>query len=198
MIRLQQPARSFSALVLVWSNVEVSQPLRDFQESLRSQSQGHNVVVIFAVATALLCSDAPIFVSGEAAETAGNAGVTTAPHRLLRQDGGAATNSTAPRVPQMWRPRPNSDDIVLVMSHYKEDTSWTARQPYDYVVRSQCCLELGPKLEPDWNTQLGFQRGTESTAYLSFIVDNYDQLPKHMVFMHAHDVGWHQIVSHLP
>ena len=71
MIRLQQPARSFSALVLVWSNVEVSQPLRDFQESLRSRSQGHNVVVIFAVATALLCSDAPIFVSGEAAETAG-------------------------------------------------------------------------------------------------------------------------------
>ena len=110
---------------------------------------------------------------------------------------GLASPPPPPRVPQLWRPRANSDDIVLVLAHYKEDTSWIARQPYDYVVRSQCCLELGNQLD-SWNTQLGFQRGTEATAYLSFIVDNYDQLPKHMVFMHAHDVGWHQIVSHLP
>ena len=115
-------------------------------------------------------------------------------HHDPHQDPHTPSASPTPRVPRLWHPHANSEDIVIILAHYKEDTSWTARQPYDYVVKSQCCLELGADLN-DWNTQLGFQRGTETTAYLSFIIENYDQLPKHMVFMHAHDVGWHQIVS---
>ena len=101
--------------------------------------------------------------------------------------------SPTPRPPQMWRPHADSDDIVLILAHNKEDTSWTARQPYDYVVKSQCCQEVGTNRD-DWNTQLGRQGPTEAFAYLSFIVENYDRLPKHMLFMHGHDVGWHQIV----
>ena len=151
----------------------------------------------FVVATAVLIAAGVVL------------GLVDTPHRsaaalkaggVVLAAGSSASASPTPtgtRLPQMWRPRPNNDDIVLVLAHYNEDTSWTARQPYDYVVKSQCCLELGTSVD-GWNTQLGYQRGTEPPAYLSFIIENYDNLPKHMVFMHAHDGSWHQIVSGRP
>lgn len=35
--------------------------------------------------------------------------------------------------------------------------------------------------------------GREAMAYLSFIVDHYDNLPHFILFLHGHDRSWHQI-----
>lgn len=35
-------------------------------------------------------------------------------------------------------------------------------------------------------------QGREAMAYLTFIIDNYDQLPDYMVFVHGHGRAWHQ------
>lgn len=35
-------------------------------------------------------------------------------------------------------------------------------------------------------------RGREAMAYLTYIIDNYDQLPDFMVFTHGHFRSWHQ------
>ena len=97
--------------------------------------------------------------------------------------------SALPRRPQLWKPHANSNDTILVLAHYREDTSWTLRQPYDYVLLSTCCTELGEG--PQF---VGYNIGTEPVPYLTFIVRHYDELPKHMVFMHAHDSAWHHRV----
>ena len=35
-------------------------------------------------------------------------------------------------------------------------------------------------------------RGNEASAFLQFIVENYDRLPAHVVLLHDHETSWHQ------
>lgn len=75
-------------------------------------------------------------------------------------------------------------DLVIVSNHFAEDLSWLEKSSKPVVV----CSKTSP-------SPLCFQdknRGREATAYLKFIVDNYDNLPKHVAFIHGHETAWHQ------
>lgn len=75
-------------------------------------------------------------------------------------------------------------DMVLVLSHWREDLSWIRYQPFPVVVyekRPQSHRHSTPR-----NT------ANEASAYLKFIVDYYDRLPQAAAFLHSHRHAYHQ------
>ncbi|KAJ8607057.1 hypothetical protein MRB53_040566 [Persea americana] len=53
---------------------------------------------------------------------------------------------------------------------------------------------------PDSNLTLPRNQGREAMAYLTWIIDNYDNLPTYTFFVHGHEKSWHQpepIVSNI-
>lgn len=74
--------------------------------------------------------------------------------------------------------------LTLVSSHYNEDLKWLYEQDMEVVVCSKTIDS--PKCPIDKN------KGREASAYLKYIVDNYDDLPEHIAFLHGHQTAWHQ------
>ncbi len=86
-----------------------------------------------------------------------------------------------------------ADNTVMVVAHHKEDLSWLRSIPIRYVVMSKTLGEFGtapfaPRELPHVN------KGNEASAYLCFIIENYDVLPEHTIFVHAHETSWHEDV----
>ena len=54
---------------------------------------------------------------------------------------------------------------------------------------------LLPKISPVLPLTIVPNRGAESMAYLTAIIDHYHDLPDLMVFMHAHRDAWHTLLS---
>jgi hypothetical protein len=79
----------------------------------------------------------------------------------------------------------NDDDILIVSSHYSENLDWLKNSDKDVVVCSK--VNDSPLCQQEAN------KGDEATAYLKFIIDNYNNLPKYIAFIHGHESGWHQI-----
>ena len=75
--------------------------------------------------------------------------------------------------------------VQLVVATYDEDLSWVRQQPYPAVVYE--------KRDPDASGLHGVPRNTanEASAFLKFIVDYYDALPRAMVFLHGHRYAYH-------
>jgi len=59
--------------------------------------------------------------------------------------------------------------------------SWTT-YPYD----------VDKPDNPDPRLRLPMSKGHEAMVYLSFIIDNYDELPWSTMFVHGHMEAWHQ------
>lgn len=88
--------------------------------------------------------------------------------------------STAPAAPD-----PLLDKAMVVARLLKEDTSWYHHffpdwQKFIYVMD-----------DPTANLTVAKNKGRESTAYLSFIIDHYHKLPNYMLFLHAARYQWH-------
>ena len=79
--------------------------------------------------------------------------------------------------------------MVVVPHPWKsEDLSWLRLQPFDYVIMT--------KMSPLGGIHnLPFNRGSEASSYLQFILVHWDHLPERMVFMHGHWHSWHSWVS---
>ena len=87
--------------------------------------------------------------------------------------------------------RGRRDEVVIVTSHFNEDLRWLKRSRYPVVV----CDKPGARPMPfpaDPSCTLGVNRGQEASAYLQYIVANYDRLPGHVAFIHGHEKAWHQ------
>ena len=78
----------------------------------------------------------------------------------------------------------NKDQLVIVSSHYKENLRWLRHSDIPVVVCSK--VQDSPLCEVNTN------KGNEVTAYLKFIIQNYDNLPNHVAFIHGHERAWHQ------
>jgi hypothetical protein len=74
-----------------------------------------------------------------------------------------------------------------VIAHYQEDLEWTENLQGDYIVVSKT-LNDGKTIFQKENM------GNESSAYLQYIVDKWDELKKYPnhVFLHGHRTSWHQ------
>lgn len=85
----------------------------------------------------------------------------------------------------------SSDDLVIVTAHYKENLDWLKKSEWKVVV----CDKPGSQpmnFEPDPTCSLNENRGREASVYLKYIIENYDNLPKHIAFIHGHEDDWHQ------
>lgn len=80
-------------------------------------------------------------------------------------------------------------NTIVVISRFDRDTSWT-RELTDrgYVV---LVYEHGKTGSPNNPYNLNKNKGKEASAYLKYIVDKYDSLPKYSVFLHDEMRAWH-------
>ena len=90
-------------------------------------------------------------------------------------------------------------DLLIVSSHYNENLEWLENSTWPVVIStnhptykrtfSNSMVNIDEELRSPSN------HGREASAYLRFIVKYYDNLPKHIVFIHGHENAWHQ---HIP
>ena len=79
---------------------------------------------------------------------------------------------------------------VLVLCHWSEDLNWLQFQKHRAVI-----YEKRPPLNLE---QISGAHGVprnvagEASAFLKFIIDQYDNLPRRMVFLHSHRRAYHQ------
>ncbi|KAJ9357749.1 hypothetical protein C8Q69DRAFT_396414 [Paecilomyces variotii] len=75
---------------------------------------------------------------------------------------------------------------MLVVPRIKEeDTEWIERELPDWEAAVYVADDPSAPLHPPKN------KGHEVMVYLTFIIDNYENLPDIMAFMHAHQMAWH-------
>ncbi len=71
--------------------------------------------------------------------------------------------------------------VNILVAHYNEDTKWLENLKYPYVVISKKGIPLETK--PN--------KGNEVSAYLEYIIENYDKLAEYTIFLHGHRTSWH-------
>jgi hypothetical protein len=89
---------------------------------------------------------------------------------------GASAEISAPPPPPKENKAPKR---LVVAAHFREDTSWLNELSQYWPV-----LLLGPGGLPE-------NKGNEAMAYLTYIIENYDNLPESVAFVHGHDSSWH-------
>jgi hypothetical protein len=81
-------------------------------------------------------------------------------------------------------------DIGIVMPKMsQEDVNWLLDLHKDMPFRP-FIYSMEALVEPGCLTPRS-RRGRETSAYLSYILDNYDALPEISIFVHSKDVQWH-------
>ncbi|KAF2757113.1 hypothetical protein EJ05DRAFT_493519 [Pseudovirgaria hyperparasitica] len=82
-------------------------------------------------------------------------------------------------------PPDNLSKVVVIASTKDEDTSWLEKDVPD--VKSVIYKVDDPTAE----FTVPMNKGHEGMVYLTYLIDNYDNLPDVMAFMHAHKIAWH-------
>ncbi|PQE06051.1 Mitochondrial carrier protein [Rutstroemia sp. NJR-2017a BBW] len=82
------------------------------------------------------------------------------------------------------RPVAEGQDRAVVIGHLEEeDISWVG----EYLPDWQSYIYSVDNPNADLHT---INKGHESIVYLTYIIDNYDDLPSTIAFLHAHQYGW--------
>jgi hypothetical protein len=76
--------------------------------------------------------------------------------------------------------------LVIVTSHYNEDLTWLSSEKLQNIPVTICS-----KTRTDTGCNMP-NKGREVTSYLKYIIDNYDDLPLHIAFIHGHEDSFHQ------
>ena len=81
----------------------------------------------------------------------------------------------------------SNEPVVVMMANYEEPIDWVRSSPFPCVVYSKhpSKSHLSPHYVP-------VNVAGEASAYLKFIVDYYDILPRSVVFLHSHRYAYHQ------
>jgi len=79
--------------------------------------------------------------------------------------------------------------VTIVTSHWKEDLTWLATQStFPVVLIDKEGADPGPIVP----RHVIPNQGKEASAYLKYIVENYDSLPDRVAFIHGHETSVHQ------
>lgn len=78
----------------------------------------------------------------------------------------------------------NSTDIII--ARYKEDIEWIDK--LNKFKNIYLYEKENPNKEP---YNIPKNKGGEASAYIKYIIDNYDNLPNHIVLLHCHEFSWH-------
>lgn len=73
---------------------------------------------------------------------------------------------------------------MIIVARFREDISWITEWLGDIPLKVYVAKNDGA-------THSTHGAGKEANAYIQFIVDHYENLPKVMLFMHAHECAWH-------
>lgn len=116
--------------------------------------------------------------------SAGPASSAAAPLRALTPD----EDPFRPGVP---KPDGNYSRVLVVPRMKNEDVSWI-----DDVREELPDLQTAVYVMDDpWaDFRVPKNKGRESMAYLTYVIDHYDDLPDVVLFFHAHKVGWHNLL----
>lgn len=98
------------------------------------------------------------------------------------------TVSDAVRVSQDSRTKQSYRKALVIASYKAQDVSWMKELHSDLTSGWQIFRYVGDAPKPGKNyLTLPSSDGREGLAYLTFIVDHYDNLPDYAVFVHGHD-----------
>lgn len=78
--------------------------------------------------------------------------------------------------------------LHIVTSHWKEDLDWLKQSKWPVVLIDK------EGADPSWLTPQHVipNKGREVSVYLKYIIENYDNLPDNIAFIHGHETAWHQ------
>lgn len=80
---------------------------------------------------------------------------------------------------------------TIVSSHFNEELSWLVSQSdFDYRIYTKNIEKC-----KDFDQEKVFEcvnKGNEASSYISYIIDNYENLPDYVAFIHGHDHSYHQ------
>ncbi|KAI9805066.1 MAG: hypothetical protein M1825_000900 [Sarcosagium campestre] len=79
---------------------------------------------------------------------------------------------------------PPGDRIIVMAKTKYENTDWVTQ----YLSNWQHAIYSAD--DPDAQLPLPANKGHESMAYLTYIIQNYDKLPSTIAFLHPHRNGW--------
>ncbi|KAI9810129.1 MAG: hypothetical protein M1827_006655 [Pycnora praestabilis] len=79
---------------------------------------------------------------------------------------------------------PIGDKVIVMAKMQKEDTQWVADNLPDWRHAIYTVDNTSAPLHTPAN------KGHESMAYLTYIIENYDSLPSILAFLHSHRGGW--------
>ncbi|KAF2640228.1 hypothetical protein P280DRAFT_490571 [Massarina eburnea CBS 473.64] len=82
-------------------------------------------------------------------------------------------------------PGSNYSWVVVVPKTKKEDLGWFEKE----IPEAQ--LVVYEVDNPKAKHKIPKNKGREAMVYLSYMIDNYDELPDTTIFMHAHQRAWH-------
>jgi hypothetical protein len=77
--------------------------------------------------------------------------------------------------------------LHIVTSHWKEDLDWLKKSKWQVVLVDK------EGAYPSWIVPQHVipNSGRETSAYLKYIIENYDNLPDHVAFIHGHEEAHH-------
>ena len=78
--------------------------------------------------------------------------------------------------------------LTIVTSHWKEDLEWLTKSKFPVVLIDKEGADPSPFVPQHVIPNLG----RENTAYLKYIIENYDNLPEAVAFIHGHETADHQ------
>lgn len=78
--------------------------------------------------------------------------------------------------------------LTVVTSHWKEDLTWLTKSPFPVVLIDK----VGSDPSPFVAQHVIPNQGREASAYIKYIVENYDSLPEAVAFIHGHETSVHQ------
>lgn len=87
------------------------------------------------------------------------------------------------------------DKVVIMAKTEKENTDWVIEHLPDWQAAIYTVNPSSSNITTDKTLTTPMNKGRESMAYLSYIIDNYARLPSTLVFLHSHRSGflsaWH-------
>lgn len=78
--------------------------------------------------------------------------------------------------------------LLIVTNHWKEDMEWLKKSKFPVVMIDK--EGSAPSCFEPWMV-LPNKGGAES-SYFKYIIENYDNLPDHVAFLHGHETAYHQ------
>lgn len=84
--------------------------------------------------------------------------------------------------------------VHIVTAHWNEDLQWLydLKDKFHDLSFSVCDKLSNPHYAGTGECDVETNHGHEASAYIKYIIDNYETLPNKICFIHGHNEAWHQ------